>query len=95
MALTEVLHFLQSDERLPGQSRLAVQFCNGLRTQMVYKKMHTKRPDLFECPVRLTSGHLWTFKQVRRRATAACARARRDGWRVVGGAFKIVCSAKA
>ena len=36
VALGEILHFLTTDERLPGRTRKAVQFLHGLREQMVH-----------------------------------------------------------
>jgi hypothetical protein len=51
VALTEILQFLQSDERLPTRTRKAVQFLNGLRQQMVHAQTHASHPELFDCPL--------------------------------------------
>jgi len=51
VALAEILHFLQSDERLPVRTRKAVHFLHGLRQQMVHQQTHTTHPELFDCPL--------------------------------------------
>jgi len=51
VALTEIVHFLQHDERLPARTRKAVQFLHGLRQQMVHTKTHATHPELFDCPL--------------------------------------------
>ena len=51
VALSEILQFLQSDERLPTRTRKAVQFLNGLRQQMVHAQTHASHPELFDCPL--------------------------------------------
>ena len=71
VALNELLHFLQSDERLPLRTRQAVQFLHGLRQQMVYKNVHNTRPDLFDYPLPVATGPVLTFKEVSNKGARA------------------------
>ena len=67
VALGEILHFLTTDERLPGRTRKAVQFLTGLREQMVQKDCQKSNPELFDCPFSAASVETYTFKEVRMR----------------------------
>ena len=67
VALSEIVHFLAHDERLPGRTRRAVQFLAGLREQMVTTRAHTKTPELFDCPFTQQNVETYTFKEVRQR----------------------------
>ena len=51
VALTEIVQFLQTDERLPVRTRKAVQFMHGLRQKMVHQQKHASHPELFDCPL--------------------------------------------
>jgi len=66
VALQEILTFLQSDERLPGRTRKAVQFLHGLRQQMVYAQAHVHHPEHFDCPLASACNSEYTFREVRK-----------------------------
>ena len=51
VALVEILHFLERDERLPGRTRKAVQFLDGLRQLMLLSRKDESHPEYFDCPL--------------------------------------------
>jgi len=57
VALTEIVHYLQSDERLPARTRKAVQFLDGLRQRMVHQQTHASHPELFDDPLGAVEAH--------------------------------------
>ena len=67
VALSEIVHFLTHDERLPSRTRKAVQFLHGLREQMVQGEAHKSKPELFDCPFASKSIIDYTFKEIRMR----------------------------
>ena len=65
VALNEIVYFLTNDERLPGRTRKAVQFLNGLREQMVQHETQASNPELFDCPFAQAAVKNYTFREVR------------------------------
>ena len=65
--LTEILHFLQHDQRLPAKTCHAVQFLDGLRREMTKAQKEETHPQLFDCPFVATNVRQYTFQEVRQK----------------------------
>jgi hypothetical protein len=63
--LCEIRHFLGHDQRLPERTRLAVQFLDGLRQEMIVAKKDETSPEFFRDPFEASDIQQYTFREVR------------------------------